>query len=376
MGEPTQLKVGYKVSAFATVNQPPCQPTCLVQETSVIFHLTMRTLYHFLRDNLKHLLTTLNNYGVSPSEPLRLIVRGSIPRTYSATAYANNVDLTMNAIGFFAAVTQLPIWSMPQTFTCLHFQRLIVGILPDEKGFKAHTGNVIRKRLIPGLRIEHCVLEQRRQAGAVQLRPRITLLVRNKHSHGSSIGRKLLNTDEVVRSLRTLGPVRKVAFEGLSLAAQMDVMTKTDVLVGVHGAGLSNSMFLHECGVLVEMWPFGDKPAGAYSDFHSPYVKYDDTFCNVTEEGYRGCKDGRRANTRPLLVNTSVLRSSLLDPIARWNACYKSWGHTPCFKLELESKAAGSEVQKLPRMITCIEGAAIYDYAFRLSCGLLYFYNQ
>lgn len=320
-----RLTIGYKAKdATASINEPPiCKPTCVVQEVSVIFHLTMRSLYHYFRDNLKHLLTTLNVYGILPSEPLRLIIRGSVPSSYSAAAYMSNADPSMAGLGYLAAVTRMPIWTLPpEKPTCVHFERLIVGILPDEKGMKRGTGRVLRGPLTSGLRIEHCELEQRRLAGHVQLRPRITLLLRKSSSHGVASGRKVLNPDEVVRALSTLGPVRSISFEGLSLAAQLQVMTTTDVLVGVHGAGLSNSMFLHKCGVLVEMWPFGNPPAGAYIDFHVPYVSYKDTFCNVTAESERGCKLMSRSSARPLLVNTTILRNRLLEPIARWRSCY------------------------------------------------------
>ena len=83
----------------------------------------------------------------------------------------------------------------------------------------------------------------------------------------------MLNPDEVAKALSTLGPVLNVSFDGQSLEYQLRVMQRTDFLVGVHGAGLSNGMFLDPCGVLVEMWPLGRAPAGPYSDFHSNYAQ-------------------------------------------------------------------------------------------------------
>ena len=87
------------------------------------------------------------------------------------------------------------------------------------------------------------------------------------------MGRQVLNPDGVVKALSTLGPVLNVSFDGQSLEYQLRVMQRTDFLVGVHGAGLSNGMFLDPCGVLVEMWPLGRRPAGPYSEFHSNYAQ-------------------------------------------------------------------------------------------------------
>ena len=119
--------------------------------------------------------------------------------------------------------------------------------------------------------IQHCRLPRgespHKQDGARQ--PRITLLLRRGASHRTyTVGRLVLNPLEVERALRRVGRVRVVSFENHTLAQQLQVMLETDVLIGVHGAGLSNGMFLDRCGIVVELFSLGAPPAGPYSDFH------------------------------------------------------------------------------------------------------------
>ena len=99
----------------------------------------------------------------------------------------------------------------------------------------------------------------------------------------------------------------------------------TDVLIGVHGAGLSNAMFLPRCGMLIEMWPLGGYIAGPYSDFHGRYMEYHDRYCNATREG-RPCdlatmsKDDR-GTSRPLMVDTDRLADITRKAADNWRKC-------------------------------------------------------
>lgn len=57
--------------------------------------------------------------------------------------------------------------------------------------------------------------------------------------------RKIINFDEVINELRSLNvPVHVLRAEELSLAQTAAVVDRARVLVGVHGAGLSNMIFL------------------------------------------------------------------------------------------------------------------------------------
>jgi len=105
----------------------------------------------------------------------------------------------------------------------------------------------------------------------------------------------------------------------MTLREQWSAMMQTDVLVGVHGAGLANAMFLHSCGVLLEMWPMGKVSARPYSEFHSRYLRYDDEYCDTNLP----CRSGDlRGTHRNLMVNVSRLRTLAADAVATWRACY------------------------------------------------------
>lgn len=140
------------------------------------------------------------------------------------------------------------------------------------------------------------------------------------------MGRKVLNPDEVAKALSTLGPVLNVSFDGQSLEYQLRVMQRTDFLVGVHGAGLSNGMFLDPCGVLVEMWPLGRAPAGPYSDFHSNYAQYHDEYCGTAACNLTVMRNDGLASSRPLMVNTTALLAVMRPRVARWKRCHRRGG--------------------------------------------------
>ncbi len=74
------------------------------------------------------------------------------------------------------------------------------------------------------------------------------------------------NLDAVVADLQRWRPtapatppwdvaVQVVSFENMTVAAQVEVAADTDVLVGVHGNGLSWSMAMPAAGMLLELWP-------------------------------------------------------------------------------------------------------------------------
>ncbi|KAH8785339.1 hypothetical protein F5883DRAFT_708200 [Diaporthe sp. PMI_573] len=70
---------------------------------------------------------------------------------------------------------------------------------------------------------------------------------------------EIRDIDHLLRALREAFPnvlVRAVDLAAMPMAAQLTVVQSTDVLVGVHGAGLSHSMFMREGqGAVVELQP-------------------------------------------------------------------------------------------------------------------------
>ena len=67
-------------------------------------------------------------------------------------------------------------------------------------------------------------------------------------------GRRVLNEPELLASIADLG-VREVAFEDLSFVEQVRLMAKTRLLIGIHGAGLTNLMFMPTGGSVIELLP-------------------------------------------------------------------------------------------------------------------------
>lgn len=70
--------------------------------------------------------------------------------------------------------------------------------------------------------------------------------------------RKLENEEELIERLQSALPeakVRGVALENYSPLEQVKIMSKTRLLVGLHGAGLTHSVFLPQSAGLFELFP-------------------------------------------------------------------------------------------------------------------------
>ena len=79
--------------------------------------------------------------------------------------------------------------------------------------------------------------------------------------------RKFTNVPEMQSAIRnfqsstnahnTTFNVSVVDFEGMSLIQQIKLMRATDVIISVHGAGLTNIAFMKPCSIIIEVMPFG-----------------------------------------------------------------------------------------------------------------------
>jgi protein O-GlcNAc transferase len=71
-------------------------------------------------------------------------------------------------------------------------------------------------------------------------------------------GRKLVNQEAYLQELETTIPhlnIQAIDFTAIDFRRQLEIIRKTDILVGVHGAGLTHGMFLREGSVMVEILP-------------------------------------------------------------------------------------------------------------------------
>lgn len=73
-------------------------------------------------------------------------------------------------------------------------------------------------------------------------------------SRSQARGRRVVNENEVEQLIKQFGG--KVArFEDMQFAEQVSVMQETNVLISIHGAGLSNLMFMDESASVIELVP-------------------------------------------------------------------------------------------------------------------------
>ena len=89
--------------------------------------------------------------------------------------------------------------------------------------------------------------------------PQVTLVLR-KRTPQRNIGRILANEAEIITSLQQLANSKKIRFLAVDLAEltmreQLEITSATDILIGVHGAGLSHSIFLQPEAILIEIHP-------------------------------------------------------------------------------------------------------------------------
>ncbi|XP_073137447.1 alpha-1,3-arabinosyltransferase XAT3-like [Henckelia pumila] len=98
-------------------------------------------------------------------------------------------------------------------------------------------------------------------------RPRIMIITRNRT-------RILMNHDEVSQTARELGfeVVLAEAQKSTSLPRFARLVNSCDVLMGIHGAGLTNMVFLPENAVVIQVVPLGAMDWLAKHDFGDPCV--------------------------------------------------------------------------------------------------------
>ncbi|OQR68216.1 putative glycosyltransferase AER61-like [Tropilaelaps mercedesae] len=90
---------------------------------------------------------------------------------------------------------------------------------------------------------------------------RVTFLSRSTNS------RRVLNEDDLVEALRTIKGVRatKIDFNfKMDFLEQINISANTDLLIGLHGAGLTHTLFLPDWAAVFELYNCGD--ASCYFD--------------------------------------------------------------------------------------------------------------
>tara|TARA_B110001452_G_scaffold68005_1_gene54767 strand:+ start:602 stop:2041 length:1440 start_codon:yes stop_codon:yes gene_type:complete len=265
--ERNRVLAAENAEAYVQLQRGPlasCSTMCDVPGTTAAVTLRIHfNIYHLLRDNVMPILYALYAANLqvdsaattgSVSNRLdRILLLNS-----NAPTGAINADWRM-VPPYFRVLSHAPLWVLPDTarggpLPCWRFARLVVGMVPTSdttQGKKCSMYTVMRRVLLAGLRVQPCM------GGAA--RARLTLVVRTKVSpQPGKQGRQINNLAQILAALgkqRPLAAVSTAAFEELPLHKQWEVCSRTDVLVGVHGAGLGNAIFLPRTSTFIEIFP-------------------------------------------------------------------------------------------------------------------------
>ncbi|KAG6675795.1 hypothetical protein I3842_15G122600 [Carya illinoinensis] len=108
-----------------------------------------------------------------------------------------------------------------------------------------------------------------KKANAIKLRngqrkrPRLLILSRRRT-------RAFTNVEEITKMARSLGFKVYVAEANMDVSKFAEIVNSCDVLLGVHGAGLTNLVFLPINAILIQVVPFGGFEWLATNDFGEP----------------------------------------------------------------------------------------------------------
>ncbi|KAF8100219.1 hypothetical protein N665_0229s0047 [Sinapis alba] len=94
-------------------------------------------------------------------------------------------------------------------------------------------------------------------------RPRMLILARGR-------SRAFTNTGEIARAARLIGFKVVVAEANADVSSFAQTVNSCDVMLGVHGAGLTNMVFLPENAVVIQILPIGGFEWLAKTDFEEP----------------------------------------------------------------------------------------------------------
>ncbi|KAM0830426.1 hypothetical protein ACQ4PT_066213 [Festuca glaucescens] len=142
-------------------------------------------------------------------------------------------------------------------------------------------------------------------------RPRLVLVLRRK-------SRSLSNEAEAIATATKVG--FEVVAAGPEMVADMaqfaEVVSSCDVMVGVHGAGLTNMVFLPNNGTVMQIIPWGGLKWNCFAELGLPvpemgirYVEYEATAEETTSQGR--IPEGPRRLHRPFSHTQKGIRSSV-----------------------------------------------------------------
>ena len=96
---------------------------------------------------------------------------------------------------------------------------------------------------------------------------KITIIIRRnavyhpRNTEGK-VGRKIFNEPELIQALMNAFPdacVQAIMMEALPFHLQLEIISQTDLLIGMHGAGMSHTLFLPQHAAVLELFSKGFK---------------------------------------------------------------------------------------------------------------------
>ncbi|KAJ3697398.1 hypothetical protein LUZ61_001103 [Rhynchospora tenuis] len=96
-------------------------------------------------------------------------------------------------------------------------------------------------------------------------KPRLLIMGRNQT-------RVLINLEEIVQLIEVLGFEVAIGNDFMDVGTFAHLVNSVDVMMGVHGAGLTNFMFLPTNAVLIQIVPLGNYERASQYDFGEPAV--------------------------------------------------------------------------------------------------------
>ncbi|KAH3884946.1 hypothetical protein DPMN_008932 [Dreissena polymorpha] len=101
---------------------------------------------------------------------------------------------------------------------------------------------------------------------------RITIIWRRNHvSHprnpGGHVARKIANEEEVWKAAKEADPmaiVNGVQLDRLGMDEQLELISRTDILIGMHGAGLTHILYLPKTAGVIEFFPSYMSPGNSH----------------------------------------------------------------------------------------------------------------
>ncbi|XVF50539.1 hypothetical protein PTKIN_Ptkin04bG0109200 [Pterospermum kingtungense] len=150
------------------------------------------------------------------------------------------------------------------------FTSVIVGLKRNPKELKIdlsssnspYSMNDFRQFLRSAYSLKRDTVIKMKDTGGKR-RPRILILSRKRT-------RAFTNTNGIARMARRLGYKVVVAEADSNVARFAEIVNSCDVMMGVHGAGLTNMVFLPKNAILIQVVPIGGFEWLARSDFEEP----------------------------------------------------------------------------------------------------------